>query len=774
VYNKNFKKYIFYDLFSKKSRSVFLFCFKVGFMVALAYLYLLLCLLAFPTLKLIAAMHTNTKKKLRKGAFGIFFVVVGLTLLFFALRYFNLVFVSQDPFSVVPEDAVYMIKTENPMEAWQKISSSAIWQHLSKQDSLKDVAKAAQTLTDFIHEQKDWLQWVAKRDVVISAHLYNQKDYDFLYVVDLPIKIESQFQDLVSPYLKAYGQSLDTASYKEYPLFLFQNQEDKSVLTVAFIDNLLVCSYTRLLVEAAIDQHFAPYFSDQKHFKMVESNLSNKGIGNLYVNYRYLQNYMQAVFAQENPYVQSIAEAVLFSGGTLKAKESEKQTLLTLDGYSTLNDTLATYLRALALSGNGKITAPRIVSQRAAFYFSLTFDNLETFTTNFESLLEDADMVQYNAYRRNVERVESFLKISLKEHFFSWVGNEIAVIQTEPHSSGRKANDEFALIIKTKNINEAKKNLQFIADQIRKRSPAKFKTLEHRGHKISFLAIKGFFQFILGKYFDKIEKPYFTIIEDYVIFSNSPTTLQGIIDDYRIRLVLTEDADFQTLFQEFDQKSNFFFYAKTPMLMRSMVSMVEPDTWKSMKKNEDYLICFSQFALQLSEARQNFDTRIATLFEMPQEVRQKEQLVLALRREKLENMPITAQSSLLDRMAAFLGGEEQTAVTEELMGNLQDLLNISPQEMVDISEVGSADFYRIRKTLERTDEEGKRIEFQVRGGKKDGFYRVYQEGKLRISGNYKDDLPEGVWKFYDQNGKMVERRRYKKGQEQKLQTKSLF
>ncbi|WP_027003541.1 DUF3352 domain-containing protein [Hugenholtzia roseola] len=720
-------------------------------------------------------MNTSTKKKLRKGAFGLFFVAAGLLLLFLVLRYFNLVFVSHEPFRVIPEDAVYMIETENPMEAWQKISESAIWKHLSKQDSLKDVASAAQTLTDFIHEQKEWLQWVAKRDVVISAHLYNQKEYDFLYVVDLPIKIESQFQNLVSPYLKEYGQTLDTASYKAYPLFLFENKADKSVLTVAFIDNLLVCSYTRLLVEAAIDQHFAPYFSDQKQFKMVESNLSNNGIGNLYVNYRYLQNYMQAVLAQDNPYMQSIAEATLFSGGTLKTKENDKQTLLSLDGYSSLNDTLATYLRALALSGNGKITAPRIISQRAAFYFSLTFDNLETFTTNFQSLLKDSDTVQYNSYKRNVERVESFLKISLEEHFFSWVGNEIAVVQTEPHSSGRKANDEFALIIKTKNINEAKKNLQFIADQIRKRSPAKFKTLEHRGHKISFLAIKGFFQFILGKYFDKIEKPYFTIIEDYVIFSNSPTTLQGIIDDYRIRLVLTEDADFQTLFQEFDQSSNFFFYTKTPILMRSMVSMVEPDTWKSMKRNEDYLICFSQFALQLSESRGNFDTRLATLFEMPQEVRQKEQLVLALRREKLDNIPITSQSSLLDRMTAFLGSEqEQTEATEELMGSLQDLLNINPQEMVDISEVGSADFYRIRKTLERTDEEGKRLKFQIRGGKKDGFYRVYQDGKLRISGNYKDDLPDGVWKFYDENGKMIERRRYKNGEEQKLQTKSLF
>ena len=36
----------------------------------------------------------------------------------------------------------------------------------------------------------------------------------------------------------------------------------------------------------------------------------------------------------------------------------------------------------------------------------------------------------------------------------------------------------------------------------------------------------------MGDFFGKIEKPYYTIIDDYVIFSNHPQTIKNIIDDY--------------------------------------------------------------------------------------------------------------------------------------------------------------------------------------------------------------------------------------------------
>ncbi len=43
------------------------------------------------------------------------------------------------------------------------------------------------------------------------------------------------------------------------------------------------------------------------------------------------------------------------------------------------------------------------------------------------------------------------------------------------------------------------------------------------------------------------------------------------------------------------------------------------------------------------------------------------------------------------------------------------------------------------------------------------YFYYYENGKIRISGNYKDDLKTGTWKYFDENGKMIKTETYEKG-----------
>jgi hypothetical protein len=89
-------------------------------------------------------------------------------------------------------------------------------------------------------------------------------------------------------------------------------------------------------------------------------------------------------------------------------------------------------------------------------------------------------------------------------------------------------------------IEKAKEGLGFIHRQIKRRTPAKFKSMEFRNHEINYLEIKGFFRLMFGKLFSKLQKPYYTTLGDYVVFSNSPKTLVGMIMDYEDGLTLQE------------------------------------------------------------------------------------------------------------------------------------------------------------------------------------------------------------------------------------------
>ena len=44
--------------------------------------------------------------------------------------------------------------------------------------------------------------------------------------------------------------------------------------------------------------------------------------------------------------------------------------------------------------------------------------------------------------------------------------------------------------------------------------------------------MKGFFRLFFGGLFDKFEKPYYTYVDDYVVFSNKASSLLSFVEDY--------------------------------------------------------------------------------------------------------------------------------------------------------------------------------------------------------------------------------------------------
>ena len=67
--------------------------------------------------------------------------------------------------------------------------------------------------------------------------------------------------------------------------------------------------------------------------------------------------------------------------------------------------------------------------------------------------------------------------------------------------------------------------------------------MNYKGYEINFMAIKGFFKMFFGGAFEKLDKPYFTIIDDYVIFSNEPSTLRAVVDSFAAKETLSTSED---------------------------------------------------------------------------------------------------------------------------------------------------------------------------------------------------------------------------------------
>lgn len=116
------------------------------------------------------------------------------------------------------------------------------------------------------------------------------------------------------------------------------------------------------------------------------------------------------------------------------------------------------------------------------------------------------------------------------------MSGEFAITQSEPGLLGH--DPELILAIRAKSIKDARKNMEFIEKKIKRRTPVKIKTANYKDFEINYVEMKGFFRLFFGKLFDKFEKPYYTYVDDYVVFSNKAASLLSFVEDYEQKNLL--------------------------------------------------------------------------------------------------------------------------------------------------------------------------------------------------------------------------------------------
>ncbi|MFL5729040.1 MAG: DUF3352 domain-containing protein, partial [Cytophagaceae bacterium] len=263
---------------------------------------------------------------------------------------------------------------------------------------------------------------------------------------------------------------------------------------------------------------------------------------------------------------------------------------------------------------------------------------------------------------------------------------------------------------------------------VRKRTPIKFKEFTYKGYPINYMEVKGFFKLMLGKFFKGLEKPYYTMINDYVIMSNHPQTVKSIIDDYTAGRTLKNYKEYNTFLDNFDKSSNVFIYANMPVLHSALEGFVAPETWTSANTNKDYIICFPHIGFQLKEKDELFEAKFVSAYKDVNEVREQQAKI---------NSPIPATSDTTTTKVVEEDNDEN---------NVEDL---DAKKFTDKYSDGSI-----------------RSEVYLKNGLRNGSYKeYYPNGEVKIKGHYENDMKQGTFKYFDENGKLKEKKEFDQGKE---------
>ncbi|GMN10386.1 DUF3352 domain-containing protein [Croceitalea sp. MTPC9] len=621
---------------------------------------------------------------------------------------------------LIPKDAVFVIESEKPVESWKKISESDAWHHLQKNDYFAELTENIQKVDTIFNNKRKLFEFFDGRSLFISIHMVSKKDYGIFYVLDLKRIAKLKLLKTYLNTLLNEGYVLSKRNYHNHEILEIYDRKSKETMHLAFIKNQLVASYTHTLVEASIDQYQEPVLGRDLNFIEINQKVGYEDLFRLYLQYDFLDEYYKR-FSNEPPdWMNRVSENFKFSGFSF---DLDKNSTITANGFTNISFANENYLEALQKSGTAKRSIPKIAPKRTALYVSYGFDSFSEFYKNFEMVQKAGSSEEYEAYEEGIEKVEKFLKIDVKENFVDWIDDEIALLQIQSDIS--KGKNDLALVLKAIDADDAKSNLNFVLKQIKKKTPVKFKTVTYKNYEINFLSIKGFFKMLLGNRFKEFDKPYFTQIEDYVVFSDNPNTLKTIISNYTAKETLATSEDFIAFDKKFKTASSLFVYSNVPVLYDNMYSLADRTTKTQLRKNKDFIICFPQVGFQLTPDDNLFESTMVVNYQDVEEVKTNTQFQTI----QVVNKAVSKDTEITDA-----------------------IFNLKPIYPTDLNANSFSKKYSNGIT---------RFEVDLKDGLKNGRYvEYYSNGEKKITGRFRKDEQVGTWRYYTRGGELLHKKRF--------------
>ncbi|MFC2100370.1 DUF3352 domain-containing protein [Bacteroidota bacterium] len=728
-----------------------------------------------------------------------FFLIILAIIIVAVAAIFGYIYLSKseqrNAFSIIPKDAVYIIETQNLSKGWQTISDSKMWKHLITTAYFKEINESTAKLDSLIKDNRTLDVLLHNRQMLISMHMTSGISYDFIFTIDLKKTSKISFiKNYLKEIARLFDYELERFRFDGIEVIKLRCLETNESLFLTFIDNLLVCSYTEVLVENAIMQRNHKGWLENTNFQEVASSINNRKPFSFYFNYELLDRYLRLYLNEESEIVGSLAESIDYSAFNFDIEEER----LILEGYTNLETNNSSYIKALSKVKPGKMRSHEIVTDKTAIYISIIFENFNKFFENLEDEFAVSNKADFESYAKRIRRIEKRFKIDLEEDFFDWIGNEIAFIKTRPTANARET--DVIAIFHTKSIKKAKKGLRYMSKQFQKKLPVKIDIVSYMNYDIHYLNIKGFFKLFFGKLFAGLEKPYFTYIEDFVVFSNSPTILMDFIDDYTKGNTLSHKKEFMDFKDEFDVKSNVSIFIQTPKLYSHLYYYSKNEKRTEIQQNKDVIISFARIGFQFISDGIKFKSRLMAEFDektlMNEELEKFEAAAENLFNKEFESLNFIIQptNEQLSASGSFkLYYDDSTLMAEGKIsdgavnglirsfypgGNIKSSVNY-----MDGQAEGFAFFYY------NTDKNDLKAEVQFRKNQIINVYKEYYEsgarkailnyengqangdaefyyesGVLKMKGSYKNGVKKGKWKHFSETGQLMDKEKWQEGE----------
>ncbi|MDB2674938.1 hypothetical protein N9Y90_00195 [Flavobacteriales bacterium] len=500
-------------------------------------------------------------------------------------KYQELNQVETDAIQAVPINAAVIIESDDWSTSVNELKNSTIWNTITQNTNWVDVDSSIDNVKNKLENSLELKHFVENQKLYLSLHHSTNSYYYFISTFCSQKDID---------FILANDSTIGTYEMREYDGILIYKLSNN--INLCYQNNILFFSNSELLVEDGIRQlNNNISLLENSSFTQVQSTKSSFVKTHVYVNYKYLSKLISQNTSIDNTDIRWISRWA--SWAELDLEISNKD--LTFSGFTLVEDSSSNYLTSLFGQLEQKIQISEIAPRNTSKILALGIEDVRMFYSNYREFLAKHN----NLYEHNkaISDINSKYDLEIENSFNSIIKNEMGQLTT--HSSSGKT--EHYLFFKTDK--ESQEVISFMSTSIANSNYSE----EYRGFKIGQLNIPHLFKKLYGYIFKSVKNNYFTWIEGYLIFSDSPAELKAFINNFLSEKVLSNNPSFINFKDKIGTKCNFMMYSNPSIgnwgdaLNENINPMILDENWTNI----------NGFIYQLSSKNELFYNNVVLHFE---------------------------------------------------------------------------------------------------------------------------------------------------------------
>lgn len=510
-------------------------------------------------------------------------------------------------YKLVPEDAIFIGEVDKPLDKWDEFKEAKVWQFLQNNQYMGGVNEMVEDLRGIIESNRKYLKLFTKGKLLMSGHLIGNNDYSYLYLIDIGNTSKlGGLKGFMDYLISQVGYKSTKQEHRGQTIYGLHTGNPNDALYVSIKDNVLLYAYYPKIIKAALDQHEKPHFTKDQTFLSVKKQLKDDVLTDLYINYKYLKEFVQVYVNPVPSAITSIEKMMDLSGMQLNVQDD----FLELRGMTDIEDEKPSVLQALRAAGSSEIQSHKILPANTTTMVSLGFRDFDKLHTVLQAYYKE---VEKTSMKSKLLKLQQYVRFDFDEDIKSWMGKEFTYALIP---SGAYSVQTSVLIIPAgKNIGQAKDKIGKVGLSIAGLNLKLFRKKKYRDVEIQRFPIKGLFPAMFGGFLKSFDRPSFAFIGEYVVFSETETGVQRIIDAWIDDKTLSQEPHFEKFFEEFDRQNSVFAFGQTKYLYSYLLGRATPAKRAQLAKNRKHFLGFPRIGFQLSPDGELFETLVYAEFD---------------------------------------------------------------------------------------------------------------------------------------------------------------